>query len=269
MSQERSQMSMATDLSQIGTAVHRGESVPGKRVAHGSVRRVFDGIGALTNEVSHELSLPRERYSTVVMLSVFLLAAFDTALFVFDRAAHFRLTVEDGFVENLTFVFWFIGGIYILGTLHRRDGRWFVAAVALAMLWVAGEEISWGQRLFAIPTPPALAAINEQHELNIHNIRGIQEHIKMVGLPLIFVYCLVLPALYRFWPAARGRIIASRISLFGLDAVLMIVLAMALMVGPRVLGMSAILDEVSEMTFGSAFFLFAFDRRWLSASSRR
>ena len=36
----------------------------------------------------------------------------------------------------------------------------------------AGEELSWGQRLLGLQTPPALQEINAQDEINLHNLYG-------------------------------------------------------------------------------------------------
>ena len=54
---------------------------------------------------------------------------------------------------------WWRRGVYVLG--------------AAALLFVAGEEISWGQRILGFATPDALAALNRQDEFNVHNIRYV------------------------------------------------------------------------------------------------
>lgn len=46
---------------------------------------------------------------------------------------------------------------------------------ALGALVLAGEEISWAQRVFGVVTPGELAGVNHQAELNVHNIN--------VGIP--------------------------------------------------------------------------------------
>ena len=43
------------------------------------------------------------------------------------------------------------------------------AAITLCLFLVAGEEISWGQRLLGLETPEQIAASNTQGEFNLHN----------------------------------------------------------------------------------------------------
>jgi hypothetical protein len=42
--------------------------------------------------------------------------------------------------------------------------------LAILFLFGAGEEISWGQRIFGIETPAGLQEINKQDEITVHNI---------------------------------------------------------------------------------------------------
>lgn len=82
---------------------------------------------------------------------------------------------EDGLAENLQVVFLLVAasGAGVVVRHRRRRGERLLATLyaglAVALVFVAGEEVSWGQRLFGIETPPALAAINIQGETNLHN----------------------------------------------------------------------------------------------------
>jgi len=49
----------------------------------------------------------------------------------------------------------------------------------------AGEEISWGQRLFDIETPQLLKEVNVQNEITLHNIGSIS-----VFSNIFFVICV-------------------------------------------------------------------------------
>jgi hypothetical protein len=61
--------------------------------------------------------------------------------------------------------------------LERAGRRLFAALfalLALCCLFAAGEEISWGQRLFGFGTPHDLASVNNQDELNVHDVVEVQ-----------------------------------------------------------------------------------------------
>ena len=66
----------------------------------------------------------------------------------------------------------------------------------------AGEEISWGQRIFGVETPEWMEEHNRQKEMNLHNlvIGGVNINklvfSKILGVFLLF-YLLIIPALYR------------------------------------------------------------------------
>jgi fumarate reductase subunit D len=87
-----------------------------------------------------------------------------------------EFTVEDGFVEWMTSITLF--GAFCF-SIHRAvtawrlfdyRGRFILLLIALVCLFGAGEEISWGQRVFDIETPQSLMERNAQQELNLHNL---------------------------------------------------------------------------------------------------
>lgn len=54
----------------------------------------------------------------------------------------------------------------------RRGPRWlffWILAATLCSLYVAGEEISWGQHVFGWLTPESWGLWNDQNETNLHN----------------------------------------------------------------------------------------------------
>lgn len=83
------------------------------------------------------------------------------------------LVQEDSLVENLTAVYFLLGGLLLFATaLVEQDTfrRRVYTLGYLAFLFAAGEEISWGQRIFDFPTPQILREINAQGEFTLHNI---------------------------------------------------------------------------------------------------
>src|ERR1043165_5820848 len=116
-----------------------------------------------------------------------------------DRQTFMDLTVEDGVIENLQ-VLVLVGAGIVSAAIARNQFRqnqirWgFVYAVtAVAFLVMAGEEISWGQRLFDQPTSDFFAQYNKQGETNLHNlnvISGVERHVSnLLALLLIGLSC--------------------------------------------------------------------------------
>lgn len=83
---------------------------------------------------------------------------------------------EDRGVEWLTFAGFAGASITAFYTLrfHRhmtRFARFYLFMTALFFFVCAGEEISWGQRVFGYETPEEVLEVNEQGEFNLHNLQ--------------------------------------------------------------------------------------------------
>ena len=97
---------------------------------------------------------------------------------------------------------------YRLAHAEQRVHAVLFALFACCCLFAAGEEISWGQRLFGIGTPRELASINGQGELNVHNVVEAQGKFNL-ALAVISLSALVAPWIARqpsllIPPAALG-----------------------------------------------------------------
>src|SRR4029453_10249053 len=93
--------------------------------------------------------------------------------------------------------------------------RPFVFAVtiisALSCLYIAGEEMSWGQHFFHWKTPEYWAMVNRQEETNLHNIYPAFEQWPRAVLEIgIVIGGIIVPIAAAFFP----RIPANRLSLF-------------------------------------------------------
>lgn len=78
---------------------------------------------------------------------------------------------EDALLEYLSVLF--AVGAAVLLLIGRsgadRPSRRLATLAAIAAIFFAGEEISWGQRIFAIESPGVFAEANYQGETNLHN----------------------------------------------------------------------------------------------------
>ena len=111
---------------------------------------------------------------------------------------HKLIIKEDGWVETLTALGFILAGIITLRipqysrlfTSTKTQGQIFKAfciLLALAFFVVAGEEISWGQRIFDVSTPEAIQDQNRQGEINLHNLETFWPYVYQAYL-LIGLY---------------------------------------------------------------------------------
>lgn len=121
---------------------------------------------------------------------------------------------ETGVLEFLHVVEAVTGAVLAAALLTRRDvrrRRWLTAWVGLALVgcvYVAGEEASWGQHIFAWTTPSEWQAINDQGETNLHNVSSWFDQKPRLLLEIgVIVGGLVLPLVQRYGARLRqGRI---------------------------------------------------------------
>jgi hypothetical protein len=125
-----------------------------------------------------------------------------------NEFAYHWIAREDGLLEMGTFFALLAGAalcLYRAWTLRSERSRHFVAmlvATAVVLIFGAGEEISWGQRIFGIETPEFFQAHNRQNETNLHNLVvagvGVNKLIfgKLLAIGLV-CYLIPLGLLYR------------------------------------------------------------------------
>lgn len=165
--------------------------------------RLF-GAAELFSRDSREWKIPA-KVARVLAVSPFILAVVVAATVPF-RDFYLWLVEEDSLIEWMQFGC-LVGAIVFLVVitsrlLQRRHVGMaaLYGAVALGVLFLTGEEISWGQRIFGWGTPEALQEVNRQGETTVHNIRGVQEFVP---------YAMLLASLYGtcvpLWAAVRKR----------------------------------------------------------------
>ena len=102
------------------------------------------------------------------------------SLFFVKRWAARRLVMEDSLVEWGQFLLLIAAGLCCL-IVVRGYRRYYgspllrISFLVLCLLsfFVAGEEISWGQRLLGFATPEGLAEVSVQDEFNVHNLEFV------------------------------------------------------------------------------------------------
>lgn len=143
---------------------------------------------------------------------LFLVAAILIAgyiLFYTNLSSFEKYVEEDGIVEWLTVLGLLSGCIVCFSRyikLRRFKSGWFLfvtIALGLMLFFVAGEEVSWGQRILGIKSSEFFKEKNSQGETNLHNliVGGVKLNkiIFSIGLiALMGIYLVVVPVLYRY-----------------------------------------------------------------------
>ena len=134
-------------------------------------------------------------------------------------AWYMRYVLPEGYgLLEISHFFIPLFGLFIAGSLLMLPfvrARPFVFSVALigalSCLYIAGEEMSWGQHFFHWNTPEYWAMVNRQEETNLHNTWAIFEKTPRSLLEAaIFFGGLGVPLAAIFYPWLR----ACRASLF-------------------------------------------------------
>lgn len=141
----------------------------------------------------------------------FLMLVFAASLyFGFTNLDYFDtgFSVEDGPVEWGTTIMLFSVSLLCIfrffSNTKQKPVLWLLGTVIFALLFffAAGEEVSWGQRIFNIQSGEFFKENNAQGETNLHNLvvegKKINKLIFSQLLMLVMVlYLIVSPILYR------------------------------------------------------------------------
>lgn len=127
-------------------------------------------------------------------------------------AFRYQFVAEDGFLESITVLSLFLVMLICISRIFKlRQSRslaflGMTAFIALVGLFGAGEEISWGQRIFNWQTPEYFLEHNKQEETGLHNlvieINGERLSVNKIvfgtGLALaMIIYLFIMTPLYR------------------------------------------------------------------------
>ena len=150
------------------------------------------------SRILHEI---QELKSYILIVLIFLVLSYSTYL-VFDEKTLNNLTNEEGLFENLTAICFIIAAIFFFRT-YLLSRNFFFLFLCVIFVLGAGEELSWGQRIFNLKTPDFLNEINEQGEINFHNIYLVNAKSKYGVAKLLTIefqyklfwlfYCVILP----------------------------------------------------------------------------
>ncbi|MCP4664782.1 MAG: hypothetical protein GY849_00310, partial [Deltaproteobacteria bacterium] len=97
-------------------------------------------------------------------------------LFYFKPVLFTQMVMEDHWGEYGTAVSYALAGFLMISLAFRRGPclrRTVWAIIGLLAVFIAGEEISWGQRIFRFSLPMFFRQASTLNELNLHNIETL------------------------------------------------------------------------------------------------
>jgi len=97
---------------------------------------------------------------------------------------YLRLIQEDSVLEYAQAVAYFFSAVIslLVAGSHQRSNRalqaLFCWVLAAGFLFVALEEVSWGQRIFSVQNPAFFQENNVQKEISLHNLEPVQPFLR-------------------------------------------------------------------------------------------
>jgi len=149
-------------------------------------------------------------YSFLLLVFGFGIYYANTDLQYFDKI----YTKEDGYAESLTALFLCCSSLLLLYRVIKlykyKKAMWMVGMIGLAVIFIfgAGEEISWGQRIFNVESSEYFLQNNAQGETNLHNMVVDGKKINKIIFSqlltaILIVYLIITPILYRKYDAIK------------------------------------------------------------------
>ena len=198
-------------------------------------------------------------YSTVAVFSLW-----SVYLYFYNPPLLTWITREDSAAESISAICYLLAaGIFFVEWAQGGFRNIFVLGYALLFLMVGGEEISWGQRIIGMKTPEVLADLNVQRETNLHNIDGIQQHVRKVGLLVVLSIAMLMPITQRWMRSFRTLYARFSIPVVPLWTIPLTIFAILFMALPRLIWQETVfaLDEIGELYLSFTFLLFAISVR--------
>jgi hypothetical protein len=211
-------------------------------------------------------------FGSAALWSVVSIVLFASALGLYLQApdTYINLAQEDSIIENLSFLFYLVAGSILLLTGIRskdRESRGILIILLGAFfVFVAGEEISWGQRFLNVATPTVFQEHNTQSELNVHNLAIFDKNegtFNQHTLLNVFVLLngVVFPILFLVSKSFKSLVLKIRFPIIPLACVP--VFAIGLLFGQTVpkIWPHWSHTEYKELFYALGFVLFAFSIR--------
>lgn len=173
-----------------------------------------------------------------------------------------RFIREDGPVEYPTAIFLLINSLVcIYRVFHYRKMKkplWVLTWTLLALLFffAAGDEISWGQRIFGIQSSEFFQSHNLQQETNIHNLVVYGKNLNILIFSrlmflVLFIYFVLSRLLVWKFPSIRKLVNKFQVPLPRIQHIILMLSSTIFILLIHIVRQS----ELHELSFAFIFFL--------------
>lgn len=155
------------------------------------------------------LGSTRARRLVILVLPLLFLAWMQSIKFR-SLPTYLDINYENHIVQNLQVFLYSIAAILLFVGARRFAAqparmRWVVLAAALVVVFIIGEEIQWGQYLFHLQPSGFFAKNNVEHEINLHNLAGVDSRLDYlyIVIGLVGGFAWQLPGRLMKWLPLR------------------------------------------------------------------
>jgi len=142
-----------------------------------AVKKILEG----SKDLSISIKYFYEKEIGSILLILFIVVGIAIMYYaVFDVKHYEFIMQEDYLIEYGSVLFWLLAAVIVLIQslilIFRKPNKYKLVINLVLMIFFiicAGEEISWGQRIFNFNTPEFFKVINVQNETTLHNIGSI------------------------------------------------------------------------------------------------
>lgn len=189
-------------------------------------------------------------------------------LYFANEELYISLANEDSFFENMTAILYLIAGILLIIAAFKNYIRnkiflevFLTLLLGLFFIFIAGEEVSWGQRILGINVPDVIKKHNVQQELTFHNLTVFQ-HLKFIDQHrLLNAFALlsgvIFPILYYFHKKFRNMLNFLYFPIIPLSCC--IIFSLGILYGQTIAKIYPHYThtEVKEFIFSAGYFIFS------------
>lgn len=119
-----------------------------------------------------------------------------------------NLNGEHNLVENLQFLVLLATSIIAFIIICRNKSyRLIWILFLIGCIYIAGEEISWGQHFFKWTTVDWLKEVNDQNETNLHNVSSwFDQKPRLIMEIAIYIGAIILPIIFMIKKELKAKL---------------------------------------------------------------